>query len=258
MCNEKHDKRKIIADVKLIIVPLLKFVLINTSLALLIAILPIHNTQNIESNSPLAVLFILTVLSLLIVFPISFYKFQKKYAVLKKAPYKIISIGKYFLRIIQIYIIQYLILIALLIGIIIISSFISVISKKVSTILTPIITFGFIMFSIYWFLRLFFVPYILLFTRTNYVSGNIILESKYLIKNNIGFTLSVILFPIIISIPTFIGILKYHNVPQVNYFSVIIGLVIQIVIYVGCAYITINEVIKNSDFASEFVKNEES
>lgn len=258
MSDEKQERTNLMADLQLVIGPLLQFIIINASFLLLIVLLAVINKQNIEDNSPSAVLFVLLIFSLLIIYPITFYLFQKKYALLKKAPYKINRMGPYFLRLLQIYIIQYLIIFALLLGIMIIFSLMSSISKQVSNILTPIITFGLIIFGIYWFYRLFFVPYILIFKRSNYASGNIILESKFLIKKNIAFILLVLLLPILVSIPSALKILKNHGVPQINYLSIIIGIATQLVSYVGCIFITINEVCRNSVFASELVKSEES
>lgn len=257
MSDVKQEKKSSMADFQIILKPLIKFLTINVSLLLLIILVAIRNNQNIEPNSPSAALFILLIFSLLIVFPITFYLFQKKVALLKKTPYKIIRMGPYFLRLLQFYVIQYLILLAILIGLVIISALMTAIIKQSNPILTPIITFCFIVFGIYWFYRLFFAPYILIFQRSNYAAGNIIIESKFLIKKNITFIILIILLPILVSIPSFIKVLNNHGVPQISYSTLIISILTHIVSYAVCILITVNEVNRNTDFASELIKTEE-
>lgn len=258
MSTEAQEKTGFIVDFQLVLKPLFQFLSINATLFLLIYFLALRNNQNIEPNSTLAALFILLIFALIIIYPITFYLFLKKVALLKKVPYKINRMGPYFLRLLQFYIIQYLIVMAILLGIVILSSIFSTFSKHSNSILTPIITFCFLLFGIYWFYRLFFAPYILLFQRSNYSAGNIIIESKFLVKKNIAFIILMVLLPILVSIPSFIGILKNPGTQQFSYLILIVSTVTQIITIIGCLLITINEVNHNNEYASELIKNEES
>ena len=257
MSDEKQEKISFVADFKTILKPLINFIIINASLLSLIVIIAMMNNQNIIPNSPSAALFILLIFSFIIIFPITFYLFQKKVALLKNTPYKINKMGTYFLRLLQFYIIQYLIVLAILIGLIIVYSLLSGNNKQSNAILTLLFTVCITIFGLYWFYRLFFVPYILLFQRSNYTTGNIIIESKFLIKKNIIFIILIVLLPILISIPSFIRAINNPGVTQISFLTLIFSTLTQIISCVGCILITVNEVNHNNVFASELIKSEE-
>jgi len=197
------------------------------------------------------------------VFLVMQYFFQKSYSLKLNIPLNITNLRCYFLKIIQIYFVQFLIYIGILllftvvfIIIIILQTNLFKINFKDQMLFTQSITFLLIILGTVWFFRLFFVNAILLYSRTNRKNKIIIQESKYLVKSNISLILFLLFILAICMVPRMFINLNNYNIPIVSNILLIVNYVIGFLSCVAVMIITENEVIENKHLFLLEPKNE--
>lgn len=188
----------------------------------------IFNTQ--MSSQPFLVipfLFIMILYSIGMV--INQYFFQKRYTDKLSVPANINKVGSVIISLIKVYFLQFLIFLGIVVGIVITLIFMSAVLKSYNEffhLLILIVSFCITIFGFFWFYRLAFISYILVYSRINMQLRTIILESKYLIKENIGL---IIIQLVIGFIPVFILVahaLVTHSQMKIGFlFSVFFTLI---------------------------------
>jgi hypothetical protein len=126
--------------------------------------------------------------------------------------------------------------------------------QKLSVYITTIFSIVVIGFLLFWFVRLFFVPFLLIFQRFNNTVSSIVEDSKYIVKKYLLLLVGMYLLLFLIVSPRLIYLVQngigYHN----DWIVSLISSFIYGFIYVACVFILLEEVLNSSDITADLQK----
>jgi len=245
-------------DLRKVAKPLIIFILLNIVISVLLIFSSNINLLQNRSQLSSIIFQLLLLLGVIIAFPLNLFMFQKKYSVITGIEYQINSVGMFILRLVKIFVIQFLLFLLITFGVVIILGLVSALLRLYSKTLLPIGTFALIIFGFIWMYRLMFVGNIVVFKRMNNKSGNIIIESVFLVKKYFVFIIISIVFPLLISIPNFIR--QYQNPGEYspNIFTSVLGVLFTSFLACISVFIYLNELKDNKELSIELIKEKES
>lgn len=176
------------------------------------------------------------------------YYFQRSYSKKICIPADINKLSSVIFKTMQIYVIQFLLYIGFILLIILVLmgiNFFMKIQGEVFSLFVPILTFSVLMFGVIWFFRLLFVNYILFYDRINMKTKVILQESKYLVKQNLGVIITMLVVCIAVLVPQLIDTFKKNGHQSINYFSSAVYLIIGILNSYFFVIITGNVIIEH-------------
>lgn len=172
------------------------------------------------------------------------YDFQRKYSALKNIPIPAEKFGKVLLTVIKVYLTQFLLyfVIAFLAMMALVIPFSLIKRTEFSTQYVSVLTALLVLFAFFWFYRLVFVGYVAIYKRHTVKSRDIVLESKYLVRQNIGIVLVWIALVVLCMIPQLRQSLRSPGVVSPNYFVSALSILIGVVSSYALQVITVNAI----------------
>ena len=168
--------------------------------------------------------------------------------------YSTLAITQYLLKIVQVFLIQTAIAIVFILLGSILYVILLFLFQKLSVYITTIFSIVVIGFLLFWFVRLFFVPFLLIFQRFNNTVSSIVEDSKYIVKKYLLLLVGMYLLLFLIVSPRLIYLVQngigYHN----DWIVSLISSFIYGFIYVACVFILLEEVLNSSDITADLQK----
>jgi hypothetical protein len=242
-------------DFRLLIKPTLLFASIYSILSIVFVYVSHVLAKEIRTHSIYSILDFTIIILYLLGILYNQYLFQSKYGEMIDIPANTVNFFNFLCKLVKLFIIQLLIFFGVL-ALLFLTIFLfeiydhskPSIAGMLITLFAVLLVLSFIVYFLYWFVRLAFIKYILIYSRIHYSNKIIIQESKYLVKQNFRTIFILFIIFLVCLIPQMITNSHNHNALATNYFSTVpcylVGLVSTFIFIV----ITVNSILEHKYF----------